>query len=156
MTLRPLIACVLALLLATSAYAESGPTLVQLAPLVAPVAQGGEALKTTLTPYLRVGRASDVAVVCRYLPRVRESMALALSRAPVRRRRGRLDLARAAAMIRAAINRSLGHRTVSAVYLAPGARPIGLGGQAQKLPGAALGCQRVRRIPGDIDVGAAD
>ncbi len=124
---------------------------IQLRPITVLVkSPDGRLGRGTISMFLIVRGKNNVAVFCRYLPRVREAITLTVDRSPVPVVNGRYQLKNTQGLLHKAINQVLPRPLVVKLHLLPVPRMIGKGAVDLELPGTSENCMSIQEIPADV------
>ena len=105
------------LVLTTSATAADSPTVLRVSPINVPGAANGRHFSVPITADLSVANLSDAEILCRWMPRVRDTIIRTVKFDTIPRKPGAELPAATCNGIRKAINRTVGTNLVRAVHM---------------------------------------
>jgi hypothetical protein len=124
---------------------------VQIRPFSVPLAFPGGGLGLgTVTMFVIVRGQKNVTTFCRYMPRVREALALTVDRSPVPIAQNKFQLKDISKRLHQAINRVLPSPLIVKLHLLPTGWPIGKGAVDLELPGTDSFCMAIQELPTEV------
>lgn len=154
--LRAIVMAMVLWVLLAAPFAQAEGVAVQLKPVaMTAITEKGYQGRTTFTPYIEVEDAAAVERLCARLPRLMESMLVALEERPVQLANVALDIASRQHMFKLMTDGSVGTGVFRAFYLVQGSKTRGEGTEAYFLDGATRECTPIRYLPWTVSVPAA-